>query len=348
MRYRVSLGDFLSPTKALTFTGGKMKIKGFLLTILLIMLTGCSKEPEERTIFAMDTVMTISAYTDQEVIQKAVDRIYELESLFSVGTENSDIYTLNTTGSLTAHTDTTALLNKAVEMSELTEGAFEPTIYPLVKEWGFISKEFKVPDQKTIDSLLLNVDYNNLTISENNISLKNNAEIDLGGIAKGYTSQQLMELFKSEGVASAIVSLGGNVQALGTKPDGSKWRVGIQSPDNDSYIGIIDIADKAVITSGGYQRYFEEKGVAYHHILDPETGYPANSGLKSVTIVSSDGAMADSLSTAIYIMGYEEAVKFWQENTGFDMILVDDNNEIYVTKNIACDFSCEQEFNVIE
>lgn len=318
--------------------------------LILILLAGCSEKPQERTIFAMDTVMSISAYTQQSVIQKAVDRIYELESYFDANSSDSPVAQLNSKGKIGANKDMLLLLTRAKEISRKTEGAFDPTIYPLVKKWGFISKEYNVPDKEEIDSLLNNVDYNSIVIDNNEISLINQAtEIDLGAIAKGYTSQQVIDLFKAQGVTSGIISLGGNVYALGTRQDGKKWRVGIQAPDSEEYVGVISVSDKAVITSGGYQRFFEKDGVKYHHILNPYTGYPANAGLKSVTVVSDDGTMADALSTAIYVMGYDKAVDYWKSEDNFDMILIDDENEIYVTKGIAEDFSAEKGFfNIIE
>ena len=141
------------------------------------------------------------------------------------------------------------------------------------------------------------------------VKLGKNMKIDLGGIAKGYTSSRVMQIFKDCGVTSGLVSLGGNVQALGTKTDGTDWQIAIENPDKSSdYIGVVSVKDKAVITSGGYERYFEKNGKTYHHILDPKTGYPAESGLKSVTIVSDNGTLADALSTSLFVMGKEDAL----------------------------------------
>ncbi|MDO5132387.1 MAG: FAD:protein FMN transferase [Eubacteriales bacterium] len=162
-------------------------------------------------------------------------------------------------------------------------------------------------------------------------------EIDLGGIAKGYTGNRVMEIFKEHGISHGLISLGGNVQALGSKEDGSAWRVAIQNPESgQGYLGILDIKDKAVITSGGYERYFEQDGVRYHHIIDPRTGYPADSGLLSATIVSEDGTLADGLSTSLFIMGKEEAEKYWRVHPDlFDYILEDADGTLYVTEGAA-------------
>jgi FAD:protein FMN transferase len=178
-------------------------------------------------------------------------------------------------------------------------------------------------------------------------------EIDFGGIAKGYTSACLMDIFRKCGVTSAMVNLGGNVQTLGTKPDGSPWRVAVKDPDDpEKYLGIVNVSDKAVVTSGGYERYFEENGKIYHHILDPATGYPADSGLLSVTIVAEDGTLADGLSTACFVMGLDQAESYWrsrrERGEEFDMILMTEDRKVYVTAGIAENFTSENETIVCE
>ena len=174
-------------------------------------------------------------------------------------------------------------------------------------------------------------------------------KIDLGGIAKGYTSSRIMDIFKENGITSGLVNLGGNVQALGTKTDGSNWRVAVQSPDDtEDYLGVLSIQDKAVITSGGYERYFEQDGVTYHHIIDPKTGYPAKNGLVSVTIVSSDGTLADGLSTSLFIMGEEKAAEFWKAHSNeFEAIFVTDDGTIYVTEGLKDSFTTDLDMKVI-
>ena len=179
--------------------------------------------------------------------------------------------------------------------------------------------------------------------------LGKNTAIDLGGIAKGYTSARLMDVFRSYGLTSGLVSLGGNVQVLGTKPDGSLWRVGIENPQGGDYLGVLSTKDAAVITSGGYERYFEENGKHYHHILDPATGYPAESGLVSVTIVSPDGTLADALSTALFVMGRERAEEYWRAHADeFDVILQDEGGTIYVSQGIWENFEGGAGTDIVE
>lgn len=173
--------------------------------------------------------------------------------------------------------------------------------------------------------------------------------IDFGGIAKGYTSSRVMEIFRQNGVEHGIISLGGNVQALNSKPDNSSWRVAVQKPDGDgSYLGILSVDNKAVITSGGYERYFKQNGMTYHHIINPSTGYPSDSDLTSVTIVCEDGTTADALSTSLFVMGLADAMDFYR-NSGiaFDMILYDRDGKLYVTQDIADSFSSDIDVEII-
>ena len=158
-----------------------------------------------------------------------------------------------------------------------------------------------------------------------------------------------MDIFKDYKVDSGLVNLGGNVQAYGTKPDGSNWRVAIQNPNNtEDYIGVLSIADKAVITSGGYERYFEQDGKTYHHIIDPSTGYPAENGLISVTIVSDDGTLADGLSTSLFIMGKDKAVEFWKSHSDeFDAVLEADDGTLYVTEGIKDSFTSDSTVEIV-
>ena len=175
-------------------------------------------------------------------------------------------------------------------------------------------------------------------------------EIYLGGIAKGYTSSRVMEIFKEYGVEHGLVSLGGNVQALGGKQDGNPWRVAIQNPESElDYLGVLEIADKCVITSGGYERFFEQDGVRYHHIIDPRTGSPADSGIISSTIISSDGALADGLSTSLFIMGLEEAEKYWRANADkFDFVLEDRSGKLYISEGAAKMITTEMDMEVVK
>lgn len=307
--------------------------------------TASSTQPVSQEIFAMDTYMTVTAYGDnaQKGVTDAVAEIQRLDNLLSIGKEDSEISKLNKSGSAALSDDTAVMVAKALDLYKSTGGAFDITVLPLMELWGFTTQEYYVPTEDEIQSTLQRVGADKLTWDESTktLTLGDKQEIDLGGIAKGFTSSRIMEIFKKDGVTCGMVSLGGNVHLLGTKQDGSAWRVGIQDPNNtDDMLGILQANDCAVITSGAYERNFEKDGVTYHHIIDPATGKPSNSGLTSVTIVSKDGTLADGLSTSLFVMGKDKAIAYWKQHADeFDTILVDKDRNVYITEGIAGNFS---------
>ena len=314
------------------------------------------KETEaSKDLFAMDTYMTLTASGEhaQEAVDKAAERVEALDALLSTGNENSEIYQLNQNGEATLSEEGGYLVERALELYKKTEGAFDIAIYPVMQAWGFPTQDYHVPDDDTLKEKLALADASKVNYDKDTRKIffdQDGMEIDLGGIAKGYTSSQIMQIYQDCGVTSGLVNLGGNVQALGCKTDGSKWRVAIQSPDDtEEYLGILEIEDQAVITSGGYERYFEKDGVTYHHIIDPAIGYPADSGLISVTIVSDDGTLADGLSTSLFIMGEEKAAQFWRENSDeFEAIMETSDGKLYVTEGIADSLTTDMDVTVIE
>ena len=307
--------------------------------------TASSTEPVSQEIFAMDTYMTVTAYGDnaQKGVTDAVAEIQRLDNLLSIGKEDSEISKLNKSGCAALSDDTAVMVTKALDLYKSTGGAFDITVLPLMELWGFTTQEYYVPTEDEIQSTLQRVGADKLTWDESTktLTLGDKQEIDLGGIAKGFTSSRIMEIFKKDGVTCGMVSLGGNVHLLGTKQDGSAWRVGIQDPNNtDDMLGVLEANDCAVITSGAYERNFEKDGVTYHHIVDPATGKPSNSGLTSVTIVSKDGTLADGLSTSLFVMGKDKAITYWKQHADeFDTILVDKDRNVYITEGIAGNFS---------
>lgn len=342
----------------------KLTVVAVLLCILIsgcsIWVSGCknSTEKEEgkaysQDVFAMDTYMGVTAYgsNGEQAVKAAVKEINRLDALWSVSSEQGDIYKVNQKGYGKLSEDTYDLVCVAQEMYQMTGGAFDMTVYPLMELWGFTSGNYKVPSEKELKNILKKVDQSKVKLTNDHaISLEKGQQIDLGAIAKGYTSSRIMEIYKENGVTSGMVSLGGNVQALGTKPDGTKWKIGIQDPDSSEgdIIGVVSLENQAVITSGGYERYFEEDGKPYHHILDTTTGYPADSGLSSVSIISEDGTLADGLSTALFVMGKEKAIQFWREHQNeFDMVLVENDGSISVTDGLEDRFSSERTFEII-
>ena len=248
--------------------------------------------------------------------------------------------------------DVSELIKRGKEIFQETDGLFDDTIYPVMQLWGFSTGEYHVPTKKEVQNVLTLVDGEKVEADNaGRVTLGENQQIDLGGIAKGYTGQKLTELFKSYDISSALVSLGGNIQAIGTKTDGSSWKVGIRDPKGgqQDYIGVLSVKDEAVVTSGGYERYFEENGKTYIHIIDPRTGFPVEGDLLSVTIVSEDGTLADGMSTALYIMGYEKACQFWRQHQNeFNVILITQDGRIHVSDRLQECFQSENDWEIIE
>lgn len=298
-----------------------------------------ANESESSELYAMDTVMSLTAYGShaREALDSASAEIQRLDQLFSISSKTGDIYRVNRDGQGDLSEDTRSLLASALEYGKDTNGIFDCTIEPVMEAWGFTTKNYRIPSDSELAELLSHVDASTVTLSGNHVTLPEDVKLDLGGIAKGFTSARVMEVFKNSGVTSGIISLGGNVQTLGTKPDEKLWRVGIQDPnDLNAMFAVVEVSDEAVITSGAYQRYFEENGVHYHHIIDPRTGYPAESGLTSVTIISPDGTLADALSTSLFIMGPDDASAFWQNHRDkFEAIMMTENGEVLVTSGLA-------------
>ena len=316
----------------------------FGIFLCLFLLSGCGATGDTaastRYLTAMDTVMTLTAYgpNRDRALEEAVAEIQRLDSLLSIGSDSSDISRLNREKTAVLSPDAASLLGSALDLARDTQGIFDPTVYPLVKLWGFYDKNYHVPSRQELSDALAKVNYREVSLGEDGqASLGPGQQIDLGGIGKGYTSQRVTELLRQAGITSAMVSLGGNIQCLGAKPDGNPWNIGIRDPFGEELYAAVRVTDKAVITSGGYERYFEdpETGTVYRHILDPRTGFPAEKGLSSVSIVTSDGTLGDGLSTALYIMGLEEATQYWQAHRdAFEAVFITDDGTLYATEGL--------------
>lgn len=321
--------------------------KWILFLVLTLLLTGCAnpRQPVKKELFAMDTYMTLTAYGKgaDKALDAAVQEIRRLDALWSVGRKDSEVSRINRDGKGSISPETGEIVELALQLYEETDGALDITVYPMMELWGFTGEEQHVPKETDVAQTLTRVNAAQLQVDGGQLTLGEGQGIDFGAIAKGYTSGRVMEILQEAGLQGAILSLGGNVQCMGHKPDGSEWNVAIRRPDGgEGYLGVLTLTDKAVITSGGYERYFEEDGVTYHHILDPATGYPAQSGLVSATIISADGALADALSTACFVMGPERAADYWRAHAeSFDMILLTDQGELYITKPLEGIFTSD-------
>lgn len=336
---------------------GWKKLAASLVLVGVVAAMVCFLQEENksttRSLFAMDTYMEITAYgrNSENAVEAAVDEIERLDALLSTGSATSEITMLNQNKTAVVSEDSAYLLRRSMELWKSTGGAFDITIYPVMKAWGFAGDTFRVPTDQELKKLLDFVDSSQIAYDEETktVVLPEQVEIDFGGIAKGYTSARVSQIMEEYHIKSAKLNLGGNVQTVGTKADGSLWRIAIKSPDDTfPYLGVISVEDKAVITSGGYERYFEENGIIYHHIIDPKNGKPAQNGLVSVTIVCEDGTLADGLSTALYVMGKDDAITYWKAHKNeFDAVFFDASGMLYVTEGLEGSFTSELEYEMI-
>lgn len=377
-----------------------------ILLVLSALLSGCAARSisswQSSELFAMDTYMTLGCYGAEgdakEALRKAEEEIRRLDVLLSAENGKSEISRINRAGEGALSDDTAAIIREALSVSSSTGGLFDITVYPLMRAWGFPERKIQVPEEEDLRENLSRVGYERLMLSKEGpadadggqqtppivkvsdspatfLTLGEGQKIDLGGIAKGYTSSRVMEVMRESGISAGLISLGGNVQCMGKKPDGSLWRIGIRNPfreelyaglsaqadakkgigtrtaDVPEYMGILTLTDRAVVTSGAYERYSvdAETGRICHHILDPRTGMPADSDLLSVTVVSENGTRADALSTALYIMGADAASDYWRDHADeFDMILMTREGTVLVTDGIADTFITDYIVRVIE
>lgn len=298
--------------------------------------------------FAMGTVISQKVYGEdgQAAVDEAIAKISYLDGLLTFYDSQGDIYRLNKNagnGLVKLDPETIRIIEKAQQVAALSGGTFDITVGPLVKAWGIGTDGERIPSSQELHALLPLIDYQKVAIDDNSVSIKRGQMVDLGGIGKGYAGDAVIEVYKRHGIASAYVNLGGNVVTLGSKPDGSPWRVGIRDPrppiDGLAHdLGIVAVVDKAVVTAGDDQRYFLAGGQRYHHILDPATGYPARSDLMSVTLVTDSSLDADALDTAVYILGLDKGRELLRQYGGVEAIFVTTDKKVYVTDGLKANF----------
>lgn len=333
-----------------------------LLALLLLSGCGAQLSPDEAQesiqVIAMDTAMLITTYGERSpaAAYACEDVIRDLEKQLSRTNPDSEISRLNAAGTLELGEqgeELIPILNMANRYHAETEGAFDITVAPVVAAWGFAGgEEYRVPSEAELQSLLERVDGSAVRVEDRTVTLGPGQAVDLGGIAKGYAADKIVGVLRGHDVPRANINLGGNVLAYGGRPDGTPWRVGIQDParpdEQNAFTGVLEVTDTFAVTSGGYQRYFEENGKTYHHIIDPATGHPADSGLTSVTVAADirdgSGAMCDALSTALFIMGEEKALNLWRRWDGmpFELVLVTEDGRVLVTEGLADRFTLDE------
>ncbi|MGM0432385.1 MAG: FAD:protein FMN transferase [Spirochaetota bacterium] len=330
----------------------------FLIFFLIIFFSSCSSpsqsgskeappaEPESQSQLMLGTSCRITLYDGitQSAFDKAFAAIATVEEHMSVNIPESEVSQINTkAGTGQAHSvsqQTFEVVQEALHIAALSDGAFDPTIGPLVSLWGIGSDDPKIPTEQQIAETLPLIDYQQVEIQESQTSIslpRSQMKLDLGGIAKGYAADEVRTKLAEEGVTSALINLGGNVLTMGTKPDGSLWKIGIQDPASErgDHVIILELEDMSVVTSGPYERYFTgPDGKRYHHILDPEDGYPVRRDITSATIVTASSFLADALSTAIYVMGMESGARLVETLEGVEALFIDADSTIYVTSGL--------------
>ena len=315
-----------------------------LLSASILLLSGCSGLPRERsqtyTDTLFDTVISVQIFdsVDEDVLEGCEKLCKKYDSMFSNKIEDSEISRINSAGGnpVEVSKETIKLIKKGIYYSEMSDGAFDITIAPVSSLWDFKAETPSVPSPEAIAEAVSHVNYENIIIRDNTVKLADpQAGIDLGAIAKGYIADRIKDYLEEEGVRHAMINLGGNVLAMGSKLDGSDYNIGIQEPFDETGepITSVKISDKSVVTSGIYQRYFKADGKIYHHILDPNTGYPCENNLYSVTILTDSSLTADALSTTCFLLGYDRGMKLINQLDNVDAVFITNDNQIHYSKN---------------
>ncbi|MCW6091581.1 FAD:protein FMN transferase [Clostridium sporogenes] len=332
-----------------------MKIKYVTILLLCICLplvfVGCdskSEEPVSRETYLMGTIINIKAYgkNADKAVQASVDKISDIENKMSLNISTSEINKINKNAGIApvkVSKNTFDVVKASLIYSEKTKGSFDITVEPLVSLWGIGTDKARIPSKDEINNALKLINYKDVVINEkeSTIMLKRKGQaIDLGAIAKGYTADELKKVLLNYNVSSAFLNLGGNVYVLGNKPDKTPWKIGVQNPlePRGDYLGIVSVSDKSVVTSGNYERFFERNGKRYHHIFDTKTGYPAEKGLISVSIISDKSIDGDALSTSVYTLGLDEGKKLIESLKDVEAVFVTNDKKVYTTSGLKDTF----------
>jgi len=319
------------------------KISPFLTLLLFCLsLIGCTakKDYQSYEMYSMDTIMSWKVWDtpDSSIHEELKSVILETEQMLSVTNQSSEAWNMNQAGSTSFEiSDALAgIIKRSLTFAEETDGALNIALYPIVRAWGFTTENYSVPEQAYLQELFPYTDWTQIQLEGNQITMPAGMALDFGAVGKGYVTDACVDILKEKGITSAILNLGGNIYAMGTKEDGILWNVGVEMPfeTDGKRAGILKVQDTAVVTSGNYQRYFEENGKLYHHIIDGKTGYPADNGLSSVTILSKDAFEADALSTAYFVMGQAAAEEDWRRRDGIEVIWITSDHKVYYTEGL--------------
>ena len=322
-----------------------------LCASMLLGLCACGEtRMSQRQVFAMDTVMTLTAYgkNAERALNQAASVIQSMNDMLDPDLPTSTTYAINHAqgGNVSISGQVNKMLSTAYTVYKQSNGALDLTIYPVIVRWGFDSGRYYVPTEEELWVDLSHKGFDKMVLTSfpssgsYAVSFPVGTQLSFASVAKGCAADNAISAMRNAGVTSGIISLGGNVQTLGLKPDGSNWAVAVADPNNPTnYVGVLSIGEAAIVTSGTYQRYFTQDGKTYHHLINPESGRPINNTLKSATIVCEDGTLADCLSTAMFVLGQSKAINYWRVYGGFDMILINNENEVICTKGLIEKFT---------
>ena len=329
-----------------------------LLLLLALSLAGCNLLPDasmqdrtvsDASIWAMDTQMDLRLYgdTDGTVMAELTAILNRLDHSLSATSPDSALTALNESGR-TDDADVVYLASAAQTISAQTDGALDITLLPASRLWGFGTDSYAVPEPAALDALRDRVGMDKLTVSDGAVSVSAGTMLDFGALAKGYAADLCRAKMEEAGIAG-ILSLGGNIQTVGTKPDGSDWIIGVQDPDDmGRYLLTLRLSGSAsAVASGDYQRFFMQDGVRYCHILDPKTLSPVRGSLRSVTAVTDGGLKADGLSTALFVLGREAGITLWQSMGDFEAVWIEADGTVWITPGLK-DRVVEGSYQVIE
>jgi thiamine biosynthesis lipoprotein len=328
----------------------------FLAISLILALTACSPSSEQnikqieavtKTNFIMGSIAKITVYAedlDDSAFSQSFQRIQEIEDKMTINknTPESEIIKLNNLAGedfVQLSPDTFFVLEKGKYYSRLSGGKFDITIGPIVKLWNIDTENATIPSSEIIQQKLPLVDFTKLELNKANYKaglLEKDMIVDLGAIAKGYAADEVAKILSSKGIKHALINIGGNIQTIGTKPDGSYWRLGLQDPykPKNEYMAIVKLNNQSLVSSGTYEKFLEIDGEKYHHLIDPQTGYPAETELVSVSIITESSIDADALSTSVFLLGLEDGMNLVENLAGVEAIFVTSDKKVFVSKGI--------------
>jgi thiamine biosynthesis lipoprotein len=311
-----------------------------ILILLLCTLASCAPAKHTATVAAMDTVMTMTVYGDKAIADRLCDKAAGLDAALSTTDSDSEIARLNRDGAATLGDETAALVERSLALCGELDGAFDISVYPAVRAWGFTTGDYRVPDADELKKLAASIDCRRVALDGSTVTLPDGMMIDLGAVAKGYLADISRDILGDSGASCAVLNLGGTILLYGKKSDNTPFSVGIADPDAPaSYFGTLSLDSGVVSTSGGYERYFERDGRRYIHILDPSTAAPVDNGVLSVTVVCDEGVRADALSTALFVMGADRAAAYYKERRDFECAVLTDDNTLLLTEGLADRFT---------